>query len=132
MFQEFFPNAPGGASFRDMQLYNNLNMNVYADEFGPHYQNLLDENVYVSVMAAELDGCCSPRSIEAFMREQTFWGANWDSAPWTGTDNGFSKTWAQKSEFEIINSCSHAIFSCDHGGKIVTLSKLRRLTSSGF
>jgi hypothetical protein len=103
-------------------------VNVYGDEFGPYYQKLLDAKVFVSIMSATYDGCCSVGATEGWMREQKFWNANWESAPWTDTGNGKSKTWPM-SEFEIVEKCGHAIFSYKPNGKSVTLAKLRRLTS---
>jgi hypothetical protein len=132
MYSKFFPNAQKKAGLFDKKLYQNLDLNVYGEEFGPHYQELLDAKVFISIMSGTYDGCCSVGATEGWMREQKFWKANWESAPWTVTSSGKSKTWPVMSEFEIVDKCGHAIFLCKANGKSVTLAKLKRLTSGEF
>jgi hypothetical protein len=138
MFKVHFPNVLKDAAIVENHIYDNLYIKVYGEELGNHYQELLDEGVFISILAGGYDGCCSPRSIEAFIREQTYWRDNWNSAPWTVTAIGKSKTWDEKSEFEIVDKCPHGVITCEHAGenpvngKDLTLSKLKRLTSSEF
>lgn len=85
-------------------------------------------------MTGSYDGCCSVGATEGWMREQKFWKANWESAQWTPSKNGKSKTWPVVSEFEIVDKCGHGIFMCGpkSKGKDLTLRKLRRLTSGDY
>jgi hypothetical protein len=133
MFKVHFPNVLKDAAIVQGDIYDNLYIKVYGEELGNHYQELLDEGVFISILAGGYDGCCSPRSIESFIREQTYWRDNWNSAPWTVTAIGKSKTWDKKSEFEILDKCPHGVFTCEIDGenpgfgKSVTLSKLEKL-----
>jgi hypothetical protein len=133
MFKVHFPNVLKHAPILQQDILENLHYKVYGQELGHHYQELLDEGVFISILAGGYDGCCSPRSIEAFIREQTYWRDNWNSAPWTDTETGKSKTWEKKSEFEIVDTCPHGVNNCKPdednlvNGKDLTLSKLKKL-----